>query len=52
MHDLSPAGASRHLLALRDEGLAAATRHGHEVRYRRTDIGSTLLQANDAQPRS
>jgi DNA-binding transcriptional ArsR family regulator len=50
MHDLSPAGASRHLLALRDAGLAAAARHGHEVRYRRTELGSMLLQANGAQP--
>jgi DNA-binding transcriptional ArsR family regulator len=49
MHDLSPAGASRHLLALRDAGLAAAARHGHEVRYRRTGLGSALLRANSAE---
>jgi DNA-binding transcriptional ArsR family regulator len=42
--ELSPAGASRHLLALRDAGLIAATRHGHEVRYRRTALGSALLK--------
>ena len=42
--ELSPAGASRHLLALRDSGLVAATRHGHEVRYRRTALGSALLR--------
>jgi DNA-binding transcriptional ArsR family regulator len=41
--ELSPAGASRHLLALRDSGLVSATRHGHEVRYRRTALGSALL---------
>jgi DNA-binding transcriptional ArsR family regulator len=41
--ELSPAGASRHLLALRDAGLVSATRHGHEVRYGRTDLGSALL---------
>jgi DNA-binding transcriptional ArsR family regulator len=41
--ELSPAGASRHLLALRDSGLVAATRHGHQVRYRRTALGSALL---------
>jgi len=40
---LSPAGASRHLLALRDSGLVSASRHGHEVRYRRTALGSALL---------
>ena len=49
MHDLSPAGASRHLLALRDAGLAAAARHGHEVWYRRTGLGSALLRANSAE---
>jgi DNA-binding transcriptional ArsR family regulator len=42
--ELSPAGASRHLLALRDAGLASATRHGHEIRYRRTKLGADLLQ--------
>lgn len=42
---LSPAGTSRHLLALRDAGLAAATRHGHEVCYQRTDLGSALLRS-------
>src|SRR5205085_8835961 len=31
--ELSPAGASRHLLALRDAGLLTGERHGHEVRY-------------------
>ncbi|HZD69904.1 MAG TPA: DUF5937 family protein [Actinomycetes bacterium] len=41
--ELSRAGASRHLLALRDGGLVSATRHGHEVRYRRTALGSDLL---------
>ncbi|HZC99703.1 MAG TPA: DUF5937 family protein [Actinomycetes bacterium] len=41
--ELSPAGASRHLLALRDGGLVSATRHGHQVRYRRTALGSALL---------
>jgi DNA-binding transcriptional ArsR family regulator len=44
MNELSPAGASRHLLALRDAGLLTTARHGHEVRYRRTDLGSMLLQ--------
>lgn len=43
--ELSPAGVSRHLLALRDAGLISAARHGHEVRYRRTELGSALLQA-------
>src|SRR5712692_5017146 len=43
--ELSPAGASRHLLALRDAGLLTTARHGHEVRYRRTELGSALLRA-------
>ena len=41
--ELSPAGASRHLLALRDGGLITAERHGHEVLYARTALGSALL---------
>lgn len=46
--DLSPAGASRHLIALRDAGLASTGRHGHEVRYRRTELGSALLYGHEA----
>jgi DNA-binding transcriptional ArsR family regulator len=46
--ELSPAGASRHLLALRDAGLVAGTRHGHEIRYRRTELGSALLHRRGA----
>lgn len=42
--ELSPAGASRHLLALRDAGLIAGARHGHEVLYARTALGSALLR--------
>jgi DNA-binding transcriptional ArsR family regulator len=42
--EASPAGVSRHLLALRDAGLIAGTRHGHEVRYARTALGSALLR--------
>jgi len=43
--ELSPAGVSRHLLALRGAGLLTTARHGHEVRYRRTELGSALLHA-------
>jgi len=42
--ELSPAGVSRHLLALRDAGLVSTARHGHEVRYSRTALGSALLR--------
>lgn len=45
--DLKPAGASRHLIALRDAGLASTGRHGHEVRYRRTELGSALLHSSE-----
>ena len=44
--ELSPAGVSRHLLALRDAGLLTTTRHGHEIRYHRTELGSALLHAH------
>ena len=47
--ELSPAGTSRHLLALRDAGLVSTTRHGHEVRYRRTELGSALLHGRRAE---
>ena len=42
--ELSPAGASRHLLALRDAGLVSTARHGHEVRYGRTRLGTAMLR--------
>jgi len=43
-HSLSPAGASRHLIALRDAGLITGTRHGHEIRYARTRLGTDLTR--------
>jgi len=42
--ELSTAGVSRHLLALRDAGLLATARRGHEVLYRRTGLGSALVK--------
>jgi DNA-binding transcriptional ArsR family regulator len=48
--EMSPAGASRHLLALRDARLVSATRHGHEVRYARTPLGSDVLEAARPHP--
>jgi DNA-binding transcriptional ArsR family regulator len=45
-HGLSPAGASRHLIAMRDAGLVAAARHGHEIRYGRTRLGTELARAS------
>jgi hypothetical protein len=41
--ELSPAGVSRHVLALRDAGLLASSRRGHEVLYRRTTLGRALV---------
>ncbi len=49
MAGLSPASVSAHLLTLRDAGLLATTRHGHEVRYHRTELGSALLRAHRGQ---
>ena len=46
--ELSPAGVSRHLLALRDAGLVSTMRHGHEVRYGRTSLGSALISGRRA----
>jgi DNA-binding transcriptional ArsR family regulator len=48
--ELSPAGTSRHLLALRDGGLITGTRHAHEVRYSRTALGSALLYGAQEPP--
>lgn len=42
---LSTAGASGHLIALRDAGLLTTARRGHEVRYRRTALGTSLARA-------
>ena len=41
---LSPSSASEHLLILRDSGLIAASRRRHEVLYRRTALGTSLLR--------
>jgi Family of unknown function (DUF5937) len=41
---LSPASASGHLTALRHTGLVSTTRHGHQVLYTRTALGTALLQ--------
>jgi DNA-binding transcriptional ArsR family regulator len=47
---LSPAGASGHLIALRNAGLVATARHGHEVLYRRTPLGNSLLRGRSERP--
>jgi DNA-binding transcriptional ArsR family regulator len=44
-HDMSASGISRHLIALKDAGLADGTRHGHEVRYALTTLGGELIRA-------
>ncbi|HEY1330189.1 MAG TPA: DUF5937 family protein [Actinomycetota bacterium] len=41
----SVSGTSGHLIALRDAGLVAGTRHGHEIRYVRTPLGTKLIRA-------
>lgn len=44
-YGLAPATVAEHLGALRDAGLADKRRHGHEVRYRRTELGQALVDA-------
>ncbi|MEU8997343.1 DUF5937 family protein [Streptomyces caniferus] len=39
---LAPSSVSAHLSVLRDAGLLAARRHGHQVLYERTPLGITL----------
>jgi DNA-binding transcriptional ArsR family regulator len=45
LHGLSPSGASKHLIAMRDAGLITGTRYGHEIRYARTRLGTELSRA-------
>jgi DNA-binding transcriptional ArsR family regulator len=45
LHGLSPGGTSKHLIAMRDAGLITGTRHGHEIRYARTRLGTELSRA-------
>jgi DNA-binding transcriptional ArsR family regulator len=45
LHGLSPSGTSKHLIAMRDTGLITGTRHGHEIRYARTRLGTELSRA-------
>ena len=42
----STSGVSGHLLALRDAGLVATSRRGHEVRYARTRLGAALVRTS------
>jgi DNA-binding transcriptional ArsR family regulator len=42
-HRLATATVSEHLTVLRAAGLVVGERHRHEVRYRRTRIGSALV---------
>ena len=46
--DRSASGVSGHLLALREAGLVRATRHGHELRYARTALGSAVLRGAES----
>jgi DNA-binding transcriptional ArsR family regulator len=45
LHGLSPSGTSKHLIAMRGAGLISGTRHGHEIRYARTRLGTELSRA-------
>ncbi|MGH3294141.1 MAG: DUF5937 family protein [Trebonia sp.] len=46
-HDLAPATVSEHLTVLRATGLVVGERHRHEIRYRRTEIGSALTRGSE-----
>jgi len=46
-HHLAPATVSEHLTVLRAAGLVVGERHRHELRYRRTDIGSALTRGGE-----
>lgn len=39
---LAPATVSQHLAVLRDAGMLTTRRHGHEVRYRRSELGDAV----------
>lgn len=41
-HGLAPSSVSAHLTVLRDAGLLASRRHGHQVLYERTATGSAV----------
>lgn len=43
-HRLAPGTVSEHLKVLRDAGLVAGERDRHEIRYRRTRLGSALAR--------
>ena len=43
-HALAPGTVSEHLKVLRETGLVAGERHRHEVRYRRTPLGTALVR--------
>lgn len=47
--NLSLSGVSGHLIAMRDAGLVAGARHGHEIRYARTPLGSGLVNASESR---
>jgi hypothetical protein len=43
-YGLAPSSVSAHLSVLRDAGLLASRRHGHQVLYERTPLGTALVQ--------
>jgi hypothetical protein len=46
-HELAPGTVSEHLKVLREAGLVVGERHRHEVRYRRTRLGSALTRGSE-----
>jgi len=46
-HHLAPGTVSEHLKVLREAGLVVGERHRHEIRYRRTRLGSALIRGSE-----
>jgi DNA-binding transcriptional ArsR family regulator len=49
-HALAAATVSGHLTVLRDAGLVVGERHRHQIRYRRTVMGTALLRGTSGHP--
>jgi DNA-binding transcriptional ArsR family regulator len=51
-HALAPATVSEHLTVLRDAGFVVGERHRHEVRYRRSELGTAAVIPSGGKGRS
>ncbi|MEV0716230.1 DUF5937 family protein [Asanoa sp. NPDC050611] len=51
-HALAPATVSEHLTVLRDAGFVVGERHRHEIRYRRSELGTAAVIPSGGKGRS